>query len=43
MKARKLTKLKYNIWFYLVVYALLIVSIVWIFQILLFDMIYKEG
>ena len=42
MKARKLTKLKYNIWFYLVVYALLIVSIVWIFQILLFDMIYQQ-
>lgn len=42
MKAKKLSKLKYNIWFYLVIFALLIVAIVWIFQILLFDMIYQQ-
>lgn len=42
MKARKFSKLKYNIWFYLVIFALLIVAIVWIFQILLFDMIYQQ-
>lgn len=42
MKAKKFSKLKYNIWFYLVIFALLIVAIVWIFQILLFDMIYQQ-
>ncbi len=42
MKAKKFSKLKYNIWFYLVIFALLIVAIVWIFQILLFDMVYQQ-
>lgn len=39
---KKLTKLKYNIWFYLVIFALLIVAIVWVFQILLFDTIFQQ-
>lgn len=39
---KKLTKLKYNIWFYLVIFALLIVAIVWIFQVLLFDTIFQQ-
>lgn len=41
-EGKRLTKLKYNIWFYLVTFALLIVAIVWIFQILLFDMVYQQ-
>lgn len=41
-KGKRLTKLKYNIWFYLVIFALLIVAIIWIFQILLFDMIFQQ-
>lgn len=41
-KQKKLAKLKYNIWFYLVIFALLIVAIIWIFQILLFDMIFQQ-
>lgn len=41
-EGKRLSKLKYNIWFYLVTFALLIVAIIWIFQILLFDMIYQQ-
>lgn len=42
MKPKILAKLKYTIWFYLVVFALLIVTIVWVFQILLFDTVYQQ-
>ncbi len=42
MKPKILAKLKYTIWFYLVVFALLIVAIVWVFQILLFDTVYQQ-
>lgn len=42
MKPKFLAKLKYTIWFYLIIFALLIVSIVWIFQILLFDTVYQQ-
>lgn len=42
LKSKRLTTLKYNIWFYLVIFALLIVAIVWIFQILVFDMVFQQ-
>lgn len=40
MKTKKLAKLRYNMWFYFIVFAISLLAIVWLFQLLLFDRIY---
>lgn len=42
MRSKKLAKLQYNIWFYFIVFALLLIVVVWISQILLFDRVYQR-
>ena len=42
MKRKGLAKLKYNIWFYFILFSLIITIITWVFQILLFDIIYQK-
>ena len=42
MKYKKLAKLRYNIWFYFIVFAVVLLAIVWITQILFFDRIYQK-
>ena len=42
MKNKKLAKLRYNMWFYFIFFAIIIIAIIWIFQILLFDSIYQN-
>lgn len=42
MKNKKLTRLRYNLWLYFIVFTLIIIIIVWIFQILLFESIYQQ-
>ncbi len=42
MKAKKLGKLRYNIWLYFILFALVIVALTWVFQLLLFDTIYQQ-
>ena len=42
MKKKGLTKLKYNIWFYFILFSLIITVVTWVFQILLFDIIYQK-
>ncbi len=42
MKYKKLAKLRYNIWFYFIIFAILLLAIVWISQILFFDRVYQR-
>lgn len=42
MKVKKLAKLKYNIWFYFILFAVGIFALIWVFQIVLFDGIYQQ-
>ncbi len=42
MKVKKLAKLKYNIWFYFILFAVAIFALIWVFQIVLFDGIYQQ-
>ncbi len=42
MKYKKLAKLRYNIWFYFIIFAIILLAIVWISQILFFDRVYQR-
>ena len=42
MKARRLAKFRFNLWFYFVLYTLIIVAFMWVFEIVLYETLYQR-
>ena len=42
MKSKRLAKLRHNMWLYFILFALIIIVITWVFQLLVFDIIYQQ-
>jgi len=42
MRVKKLGKLRYNIWFYFLLFTVVIIAVLWVSQVLLFDYIYQR-
>ena len=42
MKTPKLSSLRYNIWFYFIIFALILVGTLWLMQVLVFDSLYQQ-
>ena len=43
MKTPKLSSLRYNIWFYFIIFALMLVGALWLMQVIVFDAIYQNS
>ena len=42
MKARRLAKFRFNLWFYFVLYTLIIIAFMWAFEIVLYETLYQR-
>ncbi|MBO7368993.1 MAG: hypothetical protein J6U25_01750, partial [Clostridia bacterium] len=42
MKVRGLTKFRFNLWFYFVLYTLIIIAFMWVFQLVLYETLYQR-
>ena len=42
MKVKKLGKLRYNIWFYFLLFTIVLIAVLWVSQVLLYDYVYRR-
>ncbi|MBP5177839.1 MAG: HAMP domain-containing histidine kinase [Clostridia bacterium] len=42
MKVNKLGKLRYNIWFYFLLFTLILIAVLWVSQVLIYDYVYRQ-